>query len=187
MSRDTWFPTMLHLTWLDSDEPVQPLVKLRNSKWCSVSSVRLRIFKRLAKALISLRECAGWSAALLVAHTTLLKISCHDSYIELQLLHFHFAKVTCHCYLFHINWPNDTNLRVHSLNLSRKYYGWKMAHLFNSFNLMLHLINNQTVHTCMYMTLYYPSMHHQYPLLSTVSTHEGPSQHDWKIVESNKY
>ena len=37
------------------------------------------IFKRLAKALIRLRVCAGWSEPLLVAHTTLLKISsfCH--------------------------------------------------------------------------------------------------------------
>ena len=38
-----------------------------------------RIFKRLAKALISLRVCAGWSEPLLVAHTTLLEISCHGS------------------------------------------------------------------------------------------------------------
>ena len=36
-----------------------------------------RIFKRLTKALIRLRVCAGWSEALLVAHTTLLEISCY--------------------------------------------------------------------------------------------------------------
>ena len=35
----------------------------------------------LEKALISLRICAGWSEPLLVAHTTLLEISCHSSYI----------------------------------------------------------------------------------------------------------
>ena len=35
---------------------------------------------RLAKALIRLRVCAGWSEALLVAHTTLLEILCRDSY-----------------------------------------------------------------------------------------------------------
>ena len=35
-----------------------------------------RILKRLAKALIRLRVCAGWSEPLLVAHTTLLEISC---------------------------------------------------------------------------------------------------------------
>ena len=34
-----------------------------------------RIFKRLAKALIRLRVCAGWSEPKLVAHTTLLEIS----------------------------------------------------------------------------------------------------------------
>ena len=43
-----------------------------------------RIFKRLAKALISLRVCAGWSEPLLVAHTTLLEISCHGSIIILR-------------------------------------------------------------------------------------------------------
>ena len=37
------------------------------------------IFKRVAKALIRLRVCAGWSEPLLVAHTTLLEISCHGS------------------------------------------------------------------------------------------------------------
>ena len=35
-----------------------------------------RILKRLAKALIRLHLCAGWSEALLVAHTLLLEISC---------------------------------------------------------------------------------------------------------------
>ena len=39
-----------------------------------------RIFKRLAKALIRLRVCAGWSETLLVAHTILLEISCRGSY-----------------------------------------------------------------------------------------------------------
>ena len=39
------------------------------------------IFKRLAKALIRLRVCAGCSEALLVAHTTLLEISCCGSNI----------------------------------------------------------------------------------------------------------
>ena len=39
------------------------------------------IFKRLAKALISLRVCACWSEHLLVAHTILLEISCRGSII----------------------------------------------------------------------------------------------------------
>ena len=37
---------------------------------------------RLAKGLIRLRICAGWSEALLVAHTTLLEISCHGSFAK---------------------------------------------------------------------------------------------------------
>ena len=43
---------------------------------------KYRILKRLAKALIRLRVCTGWFEALLVAHTTLLEISCAGSYIE---------------------------------------------------------------------------------------------------------
>ena len=38
-----------------------------------------RIFKRLAKALIRLRVCAGWPGPLLVAQTILLEISCRGS------------------------------------------------------------------------------------------------------------
>ena len=43
-------------------------------------SIILRsIFRRLAKALIRLHLCAGWSESSLVAQTTLLEISCHGS------------------------------------------------------------------------------------------------------------
>ena len=42
-----------------------------------------RILKRLAKALIRLHVCAGWSEAVLVAHTTLLEISCTGSNVIL--------------------------------------------------------------------------------------------------------
>ena len=38
-----------------------------------------RLLKRLAKALIRLCLWAGWSEALLVAHTTMLEIPCHSS------------------------------------------------------------------------------------------------------------
>ena len=41
--------------------------------------ISYRIFKRQAKALIWLSIYAGWSKALLVAHTTLLEISCTGS------------------------------------------------------------------------------------------------------------
>ena len=77
------------LTNVNSDEPVKPPFKLRNSKWCSVSSWTLnihRIFKQLANALIGLRVCSGWSEPLLVAHTTLLEISCHGSFVLLMWL-----------------------------------------------------------------------------------------------------
>ena len=71
------------LTSVDSDEPVQPPVKLRNSKCCWVSSLTVnnRIFKRLAKALTRLRLFAGWSEPLLVPHATLLEISCCSSIV----------------------------------------------------------------------------------------------------------
>ena len=70
------------LTCVDSEEPVQPTFKLRNSKWCSVSSLTLiEYIKWLAKALVRLCVCAGWSEALMVAHTTLLKISCRGSIV----------------------------------------------------------------------------------------------------------
>ena len=39
------------------------------------------IIKRQAKALISLRVCAGWSEPSLVAHITLLEISFHGSFV----------------------------------------------------------------------------------------------------------
>ena len=36
----------------------------------------------LCLALIRLRICAGWSEPLLVAHSTLLEISCHGSHVS---------------------------------------------------------------------------------------------------------
>ena len=44
-----------------------------------------RIVKRQANALIRLCVCAGWSEALLVAHTTLLEITCHGSYMYIPI------------------------------------------------------------------------------------------------------
>ena len=40
-----------------------------------------RMVKRPAKTLIRLQVCTGWSEPLLVAHTTLLEISCHGSFV----------------------------------------------------------------------------------------------------------
>ena len=47
------------------------------------------ILKRRAKALIRLRVCAGWSEPLLVAHTTLLEISCHGSIVYANLIRYY--------------------------------------------------------------------------------------------------
>ena len=69
------------LTCVDSDEPVQPPLSLEAPNNVQSVANTHRIFKRLAKALIRLRVCAGWSEPLLVAHTTLLEISCRGSII----------------------------------------------------------------------------------------------------------
>ena len=66
--------------WKSHATALQPPVKLRNtqmvfSQWLNT----YRIFTRLAKALIRLRVCPSRSKALLVAHITLLEISCHGS------------------------------------------------------------------------------------------------------------
>ena len=63
------------LTCVDSDEHAQPPDKVRNSKFCLVSSLTVIV----AKALIRLCICAGWSEPLLLTHTRLLEISCRGS------------------------------------------------------------------------------------------------------------
>ena len=78
------------LTSVDSGEPVQPTFKLKNFNWLNTE----RIFKRLAKALIRLRVCAGWPEALLVSHTTLLEISCRSSITVV------FSYVAAHFFVF---------------------------------------------------------------------------------------
>ena len=46
LRRGMRFPTMWHLTCVDSDEPLQPPFKLRNSKGCSVSSLTVIGYSR---------------------------------------------------------------------------------------------------------------------------------------------
>ena len=48
------------------------------------------MFKGQAKAPITLLLCAGWSEPLLVAHTTLLEISCRGSIIKKAVLYIEF-------------------------------------------------------------------------------------------------
>ena len=81
-----------NLASVDSDESVQPSFKLKYSKCCSVSSLIVRMVKRFAKVLTRLRVCTGWSEPLLVAHTTLLDISCHGSYRQ---VHDVLVFITC--------------------------------------------------------------------------------------------
>ena len=81
MSRDCDFQQCGILTSVDSDEPMHPPVKIRSSKCCLVCTFTVIEYSRLAKALIGLRVCAGWSEPLLVAHTTLLEISFRGSII----------------------------------------------------------------------------------------------------------
>ena len=57
-----------------SDEPMQPLFNLRSSKWCSVSSLTVIEYSMdYQRVWLLMRR-------LLVAHTTLLEISCRNSY-----------------------------------------------------------------------------------------------------------
>ena len=65
------------------------------------------ISKRLARALISLRVCAGWSEPLLVAHITLLKISCHGSY--------------CHDYGF--QWVDNSDHSIYIGKITSNFCG----------------------------------------------------------------
>ena len=68
------------LTSVDTDEPVQPPVRMQFGQYLNSH----RIFELLAKALIRLRICAGWSEPLLVAHTTLFEISYRGSFIHMS-------------------------------------------------------------------------------------------------------
>ena len=54
-----------------------------------------RILKRIAKTLIRLRVCAGWSEALLVAHTILLEIQCRGSYVKKSSKIYSLVKEKC--------------------------------------------------------------------------------------------
>ena len=111
------------LTSVDSDVPVQPPFKLKTSKWCSLSSFDThRIFKGLAKALIRLPVCAGWSETLLVAHTTLLEISCPGSYmngVSFEILGCSSAPIWLPSYphLFCFQWITCSELSIQLLNL----------------------------------------------------------------------
>ena len=80
-----------------------------------------RIFKRLAKALIRLHVCAGWSEALLVAHTTLLEISCHGSIILFDC----DSKIYCCLFSVHNSYNvyiNNTRFGINLIVLAPAVY-----------------------------------------------------------------
>ena len=91
------------LTSEDSEQSEQPPFKLRNFKCCSDNH---RIFKRLAMALTRLCVCTDWSEHLLVAHTTLLEMSCHGSLISLDRIIYMASKVKHQLYFC---WNNVSN------------------------------------------------------------------------------
>ena len=70
-----------------------------------------RIFKRPAKALVSLGVCEGWSGPLLVAHTKLLEISCQCSNLTFMLL--------CYCLLLNLLEKSDKMLGKPSSSCNR--------------------------------------------------------------------
>ena len=79
---DKWFPTNLAFWQVQTQTSLCSLL-LSLETPIDVWSVALmlnshRIFKRLAKALIRLGICAGWSETLSVAHTTLLLSRFYD-------------------------------------------------------------------------------------------------------------
>ena len=62
---------------------MDPPFKYRNSKGYSSVAYGHRIFKQLAKALIRVCVCAGWSEPFQIAQPTLLEISCCGAYMDL--------------------------------------------------------------------------------------------------------
>ena len=79
------------LTWIDSDEPVQPPFKLTNAKCYLVSSNTDRIIKWLAKALIRLHVCAGWSEPLLATLETSFLFKC----LPKQIINWNLVPILC--------------------------------------------------------------------------------------------
>ena len=63
----------------DPDEPAQPPTQLRTQTTPRQQPNSHITLKRQAKALIRPRACAGWSKALLVAHTPPSEIPCTGS------------------------------------------------------------------------------------------------------------
>ena len=85
------------LTGVDSDEPVQLLLKLRNSKWCSVSSLTLIEFLSDYQRLLS--DCAYVQAGLSLCWSHIPH--CWRSHAT---AHFNFSTGHLHYELKAIKW-----------------------------------------------------------------------------------
>ena len=139
---------------------MQPPYKLRNYKWFSVNGLTLiRVFNGPVKALIRLHMCAGWSEALLVAHTRLLEISCHGLYASSHSLNKHAqlhngatSHFACPFIIFHVVFAgsDDSDKPAH--------VGVINAHICNKYpNLMywlVHLWPQQAVYITLSMYIY---------------------------------
>ena len=98
-SRDMCFSTMWHFDKCRLRRACEASFKLRNSKGCTVSSLTVRI----AKALNRRHVWTGGSEPLLVAHTTVLEISCRGWFvcneghalIQFTFFHLSFYRLVC--------------------------------------------------------------------------------------------
>ena len=85
------------LTSVDTDEPVQPPFKLRNSKWCLVSSLRViefssdkqKLWSDCAYAQTDLRLCWSHIPHCCKSHVTAHIF--HDWQSQERIIHFHFT------------------------------------------------------------------------------------------------
>ena len=85
-----------------------------------------RIFKPLAKAMIRLRECPGWSGAVLVAHTTLLEISCHGSTVNNIVLSL--VTVNLLVWIWALTFTSSWKMcGCHRVMQRRPRYKWKVS------------------------------------------------------------
>ena len=92
--RQSWCPE-----WPESSCETQPYY------WFSHVAVHIRIYHN--KSVPRITVCAGWSEPLLVAHTTLLDISCQES-----ILHYFRPAFSYHWFLSIFEWPRKTGFSV---------------------------------------------------------------------------
>ena len=101
-----------------------------------------RICKRLAKALTRLRVCAGWSEPLLVAHTTLLEISCRGLILNTYIskLVWILMNIILQLFILGTNYCYSTPMTIWKFEVSKgvkirnRYYQVHVPHLTQDTN-----------------------------------------------------